>query len=147
VSDPTTIVVIDDELGLAEALGAILSDDGYAVGVATNGQLGLRLIEELDPDLVLLDFMMPIMGGPAVLRALEEQGRAKSTPVILMSAATEADVRSVVGNDVFFLREPFDMPLLERAIRTVLARASATSSRHASAAEEKKQGTGRRDRE
>lgn len=115
-----TIVVIDDELGLAEALGAILSDDGYRVGVATNGQQGLRLIDELRPDLVLLDFMMPIMSGPAVLHALEARGRLASPPVVVMSAATEADVRAVVGDDVVFLRKPFDMPSLLRAIRNVL---------------------------
>lgn len=115
-----TIVVIDDELGLAEALGAILTDDGYRVGVATNGQQGLRLIEELQPDLVLLDFMMPIMSGPAVLHALEAQGRRESLPILLMSAATEADVRAVVGDDVAFLRKPFDMPSLTKAIRAAL---------------------------
>lgn len=124
MSAPATIVVIDDELGLAEALGAILSDDGYRVAVATNGQQGLRLIEELRPDLVLLDFMMPIMSGAEVLRALEEQERSAPPPVILMSAATEADVRAVVGNDVSFLRKPFDMPTLMRAIRSGLGSAA-----------------------
>jgi CheY-like chemotaxis protein len=64
--------------------------------------------------------MMPIMSGPAVLQALAAQGRLASLPVVLMSAATEADVRAVVGDDVAFLRKPFDMPSLLRAIHTAL---------------------------
>lgn len=62
------ILVVDDEFSVAEVLELVLSDAGHEVVTAANGQQGLERANERPPDVVLLDFMMPIMGGPSMLK-------------------------------------------------------------------------------
>ena len=66
----TIILVVDDEPLIAMALEAALEDVGYEVVTAANGRQGLERLAEVRADLVLLDMMMPIMGGPAMLAAM-----------------------------------------------------------------------------
>jgi len=67
-----TILVVDDELANAEVLSLILEEEGYRVFCASNGRQGLERVAELRPQLVVLDFMMPVMDGAAMGRALRE---------------------------------------------------------------------------
>jgi CheY-like chemotaxis protein len=104
------ILIIDDEFSLAEVVEAILSDAGHEVVTASNGLQGLERAKEKRPDLVLLDFMMPIMGGPSTIKALREEPRLRDIPVIVMSSLPESTVsRSAMGEYVAFLRKPFKM--------------------------------------
>jgi len=64
-----TILIVDDEFGIAEFLTDLLVDKGYRVITAANGKQALARIAEEKPDLVLLDFMMPVMDGAATLKA------------------------------------------------------------------------------
>lgn len=110
----TTVLVVEDERALAEAIAAVLSDEGYRVVQARDGRHGLELIDQTTPDVVVLDFMMPTMNGADVLARLRE--RPSAPPVILMSAMPEAEaVRSASGH-VAFLRKPFSADALLRAI-------------------------------
>lgn len=113
-----TIAVIDDEFGLAEAIAALLQDEGYRVVVGTNGRQGLDVIREHSPDLVLLDYMMPLLDGAGVLKALREQGA--HPPVIVMSAAAEADVRAACPGATAYLVKPFGAAVLLRAVQAAL---------------------------
>lgn len=67
-----TILAVDDEPSLVQVLEAVLADNGYRVITATNGRAALEQLANADPeiDLVLLDYMMPILDGPAVLKAM-----------------------------------------------------------------------------
>jgi CheY-like chemotaxis protein len=104
------ILVIDDEFSLAEVVEAILTDAGHEVVTASNGRQGLERAKENRPDLVLLDFMMPIMGGPSTIKALREEPGLRDIPVIVMSSLPESTVsRSAMGEYVAFLRKPFKM--------------------------------------
>lgn len=109
-----TVLVVDDEFGVAEVLDAILTDEGYRVITATNGRQALARIAEQRPDLVLLDYMMPILDGVAVLRALSADPAADGLPVVVMSALPEEAISTETGRYAAFLRKPFQ-------IRTVLA--------------------------
>ena len=71
MTDQKTVLVFDDEYGIAELLQFALEDASYRVLTAPNGKIGLSLAEQELPDLVLLDVMMPIMDGPSMLRALK----------------------------------------------------------------------------
>jgi CheY-like chemotaxis protein len=102
-----TLVVVDDEFGLADVLAAALSDVGYRVLTAANGVQGLDTMAEHPPDLVLLDFMMPLLDGAGVLSAMRESPTLASVPVILMSSMPEAVVRKRCRGYVAFLRKPF----------------------------------------
>jgi DNA-binding response OmpR family regulator len=102
-----TIAIVDDEFGLADVLHATLSDAGYRVFVAANGVRALEVMNEAPPDLVLLDFMMPLLDGPGVLRAMRADGRLAAVPVVLMSAMSESVVQTRCHGYAAFLRKPF----------------------------------------
>jgi CheY-like chemotaxis protein len=113
-----TIVIVDDEFGLADVLDATLSDAGYRVFTASNGVQGLDVMAEHPPDLVIVDYMMPLLDGPGLLRAMRADPRLANTPVVLMSAMPEAVVRARCAGYAAFLRKPFGF----EALLAVLAR-------------------------
>ncbi|HEY6547931.1 MAG TPA: response regulator, partial [Vicinamibacteria bacterium] len=78
------LVVIDDERNAADALGALLRDDGYETQVAYDAEAALRLLEAQEPDLVLTDLRMPGMDGLELLGRIRQMH--PSTMVILMTA-------------------------------------------------------------
>ena len=102
-----TVLVVDDEFGVAEVLESILQDEGYRVLTAINGRQGLDRAAETQPDLIMLDVMMPIMGGAAMLAALRTDGRFAQVPVILMSSLDETTARESCSGFQAFLRKPF----------------------------------------
>jgi CheY-like chemotaxis protein len=114
------ILVIDDELVTANMLQIALEDEGYRVVVAHNGKTGLARAREARPDLVLLDFMMPIMDGPATLAQMRADEVLSSVPVILMSSIDEKSVGSNVAGYRRFVRKPFKLDSLMRLIQEVL---------------------------
>ncbi len=103
-----TVLVVDDEFGVAEVIEAILEEDGYRVLTAVNGRQGLARLAEYKPDLVLLDLMMPILDRPSMLRAMKADPAFKDIPVVMMSSARPRarSTRSASGY-VAFLRKPF----------------------------------------
>ncbi len=111
-----TIVIIDDEFGLADVLSATLSDSGFRVHVASNGAQGLDAVREQSPDLVILDYMMPILDGPGVLHAMKADERMANIPVLMMSSLPEATVRVRCMGFVAFLRKPFAFEVLLEAV-------------------------------
>jgi CheY-like chemotaxis protein len=104
-----TVLVVDDEYGVAEVLEAVLQDEGYRVITAINGRQGLDRAIETPPDLIMLDLMMPIMGGAATLAALQAHPTLHRVPVVLMSSLDEAAVRETCSGYRAFLRKPFRM--------------------------------------
>jgi CheY-like chemotaxis protein len=109
-----TVLVVDDEFGVAEVLDAILTDEGFYVTTAANGRQALARIAERRPDLVLLDYMMPVLDGAGVLRALAADRSADGLPVVVMSALPEEAIAAVTRRYKAFLRKPF-------RIRSILA--------------------------
>ena len=96
-----TVLVVDDEPLIAMALEAALEDAGHAVSTAANGRQGLeRLAEAPRPDLVLLDMMMPVMNGPAMLAAMADDPELAGIPVVVLSSLPEGAIRARVGEGV-----------------------------------------------
>jgi DNA-binding response OmpR family regulator len=114
------ILVIDDEFGIAEAVAGILQDEGHRVRTASDGRQGLALVGEEPPDLILLDFMMPIVDGPMMLEQLSANERSRRIPVILMSAIEEDVVRRAVDGRTTFLHKPFEVDTLLEAVEQEL---------------------------
>lgn len=113
-----TVLVIDDEFGIAEVIEMALEDEGHRVIAAVNGEQGLERLAEAAVDLVLLDYMMPILDGPGVLRAMWAEPVLRLIPVVLMTSLDEATARRGCEGFVAFLRKPFR---IEALIRTVAA--------------------------
>src|SRR6202171_1011862 len=84
-----TILIIDDEFGILEVLESILSDAGFKVISAINGQDALTRLQETIPDLVIVDFMMPLLDGAGVIKAMRADDKFSAVPVILASALPE----------------------------------------------------------
>jgi CheY-like chemotaxis protein len=116
------ILVVDDEFSVAEVLQSVLADAGHEVVTAVNGQQGLELLGKRRPDLVLLDFMMPIMDGPAMLKAMRENPAYRNLPAVVMSSLPESAVAGAAsGMYAAFLRKPFKLAAVTNIVKTVLS--------------------------
>jgi CheY-like chemotaxis protein len=102
-----TILVVEDEFGVAEVVMTALEDEGYRVVLAANGRQALERLTEFQPDLVIADFMMPIMDGAAMGHALRANPTFKDVPMIMTSAVDRAAVSQRFAGFQAFLRKPF----------------------------------------
>jgi DNA-binding response OmpR family regulator len=82
---PKTILFIEDESALQKTFGEILSQEGYKVVSALDGELGLKLAKEKKPNLILLDLILPKVHGFEVLRDLKKDSETKDIPVIVLT--------------------------------------------------------------
>jgi CheY-like chemotaxis protein len=81
------ILIVDDEFGIVEALRDLLADEGYRTVIASNGRQALERMQAERPALVLLDYMMPVMTGPALLELMQASPHLRDIPVVMMSAS------------------------------------------------------------
>ena len=116
-----TVLVVDDEPLIAMALEAALEDAGHRVATAANGRQGLdRLVEGPRPDVVLLDMMMPVMNGPAMLGAMATDPDLRGIPVIVLSSLPEQAVRARAEGVAVILLKPCTADEVLEAIARVL---------------------------
>ena len=103
----TTVLVVDDEPLIAMALEAALEDEGFTVATAANGRQGLDRLAQLPrPEVVLLDMMMPVMNGPAMLAAMAADPSLRGIPVIILSSLPPEAVRGRTDGAVEILTKP-----------------------------------------
>ena len=117
----TTIVVIEDEAPIADAVAARLRSEGFVVEIAGDGPSGVELVERTQPDLVVLDLMLPGFDGLEVCRRIQ---RERPVPVLMLTARdseTDVLVGLAVGADDY-LAKPFSPRELVARIRTILRR-------------------------
>lgn len=119
MTEARTVLVVDDEFGVAEVLEAMLEDEGYRVVTAINGRQGLTRLAESAPVAVMLDYMMPIMNGADMLAAMRSDPAFADTPVIMMSSLDEATIREACKGYTMFLRKPFRMASVVAAMARV----------------------------
>lgn len=123
-----TILVVEDEFGAADVIMAALEDEGYRVVLAANGRQGMERLAEVNPDLVIADFMMPIMDGAAMGHAIRDSSTHANVPIIMASAVSEIAVRQRFAGFQAFLRKPFRIEELLEAVRKLLAPAVRATS-------------------
>ncbi|HKE54148.1 MAG TPA: response regulator transcription factor [Actinomycetota bacterium] len=122
-----TILVVDDEAAISEAVRARLSSEGFRVVLAADGPQALELADAEQPDLVVLDLMLPGMDGLEVCRRLQTR---RWVPVLMLTARTEeADKVAgfAVGADDY-LTKPFSLRELTVRVRAILRRVERISS-------------------
>jgi two-component system alkaline phosphatase synthesis response regulator PhoP len=123
------ILIIEDNPDLAFGLRNNLEIEGYTIEVAEDGNRGLARARVLDPDLIILDLMMPGMDGYRVLRTLREEGN--STPVLILSARGE-EADKVLGFRLGaddYVTKPFSLMELLARVQALLRRTSAVPER------------------
>jgi two-component system, OmpR family, response regulator RegX3 len=117
-----SVLLAEDEDSFVEALKLGLSREGFTVNIARDGNEALQLFDEVQPDVVLLDIMLPKLSGIDVCRAI----RARSTVPIIMVTAKGAEIDTVVGLEVGaddYVTKPYRMRELVARMRAVLRRA------------------------
>jgi CheY-like chemotaxis protein len=121
MSGMPTVLIVEDEFAIADLLEMVLTDEGYHVVTAANGRQGLqRLAEGPRPDLIISDFMMPILDGAGLIRALRESEAQRDIPCIIMSSMPEATVRERVGQYAAFVRKPFSLAAMIELVTAIL---------------------------
>ena len=127
----TTIVIVEDEADLVEVIRINLQAEGYQLLSFADGDSGLRGIREAQPDLVLLDIMLPELDGIEVCRQLKSDKRTESIPVVMLTAkGTESD--AVLGLGIGaddYVRKPFRIAELIARIKAVLRRTDGRQSK------------------
>jgi len=118
------ILVMEDEDALATLLQYNLEKEGYDVVVAADGEEGLVQIDERQPDLVLLDWMLPKVSGIEVCRRIRGRPETRNLPIFLLTARGEESdrVRGLDTGADDYLTKPFSMTELIARIRAVLRR-------------------------
>ena len=119
----TSVLVVDDEPSFTEALSVGLRREGFEVRTAADGRAALDEISESEPDLILLDVMLPGMSGLDVCREIRKTTRV---PLIMVTARGE-EIDAVVGLEVGaddYVSKPYRMRELVARMRAVLRRAS-----------------------
>jgi two-component system KDP operon response regulator KdpE len=121
------ILVADDDAPILRLVRTKLQTDGYRVVTATNGQEALDLFESDQPDLVILDIMMPVMDGLEALRQIRAQAQ---TPIILLTARTAGrdKVRSLDMGADDYVTKPFDPDELSARVSAILRRTTAAAT-------------------
>ncbi len=119
------ILIVDDDLDTLRLVGLMLQRQGYQISAATNGQQGLEKALQEDPDLILLDVMMPDLDGYEVTRRLRQNPATAETPILMFTAKAQLDDK-VIGfeagvND--YLTKPTHPAELQARVKTLLARA------------------------
>ena len=107
---PTRILVVDDDPTILALVAEILQDEGYEVATARNGAEALAQVAETVPAVLLTDLMMPVMDGPALVRACRAAPLTASLPIVVMSAALAALCEGLEGLGVQdAIVKPFDV--------------------------------------
>ena len=121
MADTKTILVVDDDMELSDGLRAVLEKKGYRVFQARDGQQGKQLVYQHHPDLVILDMMMPRMGGYPVLEHFK--GKTDAPPIIMITANEGSRHKAYAEylGVVDYIRKPFAMERLIEAVDNALA--------------------------
>jgi DNA-binding response OmpR family regulator len=124
------ILAVDDEIEVADLLSRILTELGHQVRVAHSGSEALQEIEAAPPDLVILDIVMPEMGGVEVCRRIRADSALASLPILFLTAMIEPEDKLAgfaVGADDY-ITKPFDTRELAARVQAILRRARPTAT-------------------
>jgi len=117
-------LVVEDEESLATLLQYNLDKEGFAVSVCGDGEEALLLIDEQQPDIVVLDWMLPSVSGIEVCRRLRQRPETRNLPIIMLTARGEESdrIRGLDTGADDYLVKPFSMAELSARLRSVLRR-------------------------
>ena len=118
-----SVLIVEDDRNIAELLQLYLEKEGYSVTTAFDGGQGLAKFRSVNPDLVLLDVMMPVMDGWAVCKAIRAESQ---TPIIMLTAKGETDdkISGLKSGADDYMTKPFEMREVLARIEAVLRRST-----------------------
>jgi len=118
-----SVLIVEDDQNIADLLRLYLEKEGYVAAIAPDGGTGVEMFRKLQPDLVLLDVMLPVMDGWGVLRTIRQDSK---TPVIMLTAKGELGdkVSGLKMGADDYVTKPFEMKEVLARIEAVLRRGS-----------------------
>jgi DNA-binding response OmpR family regulator len=121
MADKKTILIVDDDMELSDGIRAVLENQGHRVLQARDGQQGKQVIYQNHPDLVILDMMMPRMGGYPVLEHF--RGKPDAPPIIMITANEGSRHKAYAEylGVIDYIRKPFAMERLLESVDKGLA--------------------------
>ena len=124
------VLLVEDEPAQREVLAYNLESEGYAVSRAENGEEAMLQVAEITPDLVILDWMMPLMSGIEVCRQLKTREDTRNIPIIMLSARSEEvdTVRGLETGADDYVVKPYSLRELMARVRTQLRRSRPAAS-------------------
>jgi DNA-binding response OmpR family regulator len=127
---PNRVLVVEDDAGVRGLLQTILEDEGFEIVLAADGEEGLQLARTVDPAVVLIDVMMPGLGGPEVIRRLRRPDGTLPFAVLVLTGAVEnvEPLRYELGPDSI-LEKPFDIIKLADRVKELASSVEHGSSR------------------
>jgi DNA-binding response OmpR family regulator len=126
---PLTVLVVDDEPDLVELIAYNLQQQGHTVLTANNGTDAIELAKSRQPDLIVLDVMMPELNGVEVARRLRSQTETATVPIIMLTAKTEEshEIEGLGAGADDYITKPFSMQILLARINAMARRTGGTS--------------------
>jgi DNA-binding response OmpR family regulator len=118
------ILIANDSHDLLDLCRSILEEDGHLVKAVTGGKEAVRVARDWQPDLILIDWVMPEMDGPTAIRILRGDPTTSSLPILLMSGTQDGDAAANSGADSF-LPKPFLLEELLGRVEELLRDAAA----------------------
>jgi two-component system phosphate regulon response regulator PhoB len=119
-----SVLVVEDEEALATLINYNLAKEGYRVSLCADGEEALIVIDEKQPDIILLDWMLPTVSGIEVCRRLRQRAETRNIPVIMLTARGEESdrIRGLDTGADDYVVKPFSMSELSARVRAVLRR-------------------------
>lgn len=119
---PARILIVEDQPDVAELIDVVLKGEGYVVAVARDGAQGLMLARDWNPDLILMDIMLPYVDGGTLISRLRREPETARIPIIAMSASSTLRDRSAELEADALLSKPFDVDAMLVQVQFLLDR-------------------------
>jgi DNA-binding response OmpR family regulator len=116
------VLLIEDELAIAKPVRYALQEEGYDVSLAVTGEEGLEKAKKHNPDIVILDLMLPGLPGEEVCKDIKKYEKTRSVPIIILTAK-DTDVDKVIGRVIgadYYITKPFNMEELLAKVGSLL---------------------------
>jgi two-component system alkaline phosphatase synthesis response regulator PhoP len=128
IKKSSKILIVDDEQDILELIRHALNKEGYEVHIAVNGQQAIEKTAKVQPDLILMDVMMPIMDGMEACRQLKEDPATQQIPIIFLTARSEefAELAGFEAGADDYIAKPIRTRVLTSRIKAILRRNTGT---------------------
>lgn len=115
------MLIVEDEESAAEVLATILELEGFQVTIAANGKRAVELLAEVQPELIITDYMMPVMDGIEMAQVVRRTPACAAVPILMTSGVPESAVQQYASILSAFLRKPFRIDALLATIDRLLS--------------------------
>lgn len=116
------ILIVEDQADVAQLIDVVLKGEGYTVAIAKDGAQGLMLARDWNPDLILMDIMLPGVDGGTLIARLRQEPETAELPIIAMSASRTLRDRTAELQADALLSKPFDVDALLVQVQFLLSR-------------------------